>query len=82
MAAATRRRRRRLKQFLRRLRLRQKSRREKGGGKGEGGGETVAEGDKQLGSCAAGKMIYMALSLQWQVNPRGDLLSASWNRWP
>jgi hypothetical protein len=82
MEAATRRRRRRFEQLLRRLRLRQKSRREKRRWEEGRGGGTVAAGDKQLGSCAAGKMNYMALSLQWQVNPRGDLPSASSTRWP
>jgi hypothetical protein len=28
-------------------------------------GDAVAEGDKQLGSCAAGKMKYRALFVQW-----------------
>ena len=27
-------------------------------------------------------MQYTALRVQWQVNPRGDVPSASWNRWP
>jgi hypothetical protein len=33
-----------------------------------------------LGSCAAEKMSYAASCVQWQVNPRGDVPSASWNR--
>jgi hypothetical protein len=27
-------------------------------------------------------MTYTALCGQWQVRPRGDVPSASWNRWP
>ena len=38
---------------------------------GGGGAET------QLGSCTAGKMKYTALCIQWQVNLRGDIPSAS-----
>jgi hypothetical protein len=48
--------------------------------KGSGGGDAVAAGDKQLGSYSAGKMSYTALCLQWQVDPRGDVPSASWNQ--
>jgi len=50
---------------------------EKGGGEG-----ASAASDVQLGSCTARKMKYTALCLQFQVNPRGDVPSASWNRWP
>jgi hypothetical protein len=62
----------------RRLRLRQKYRREKNAE----GGDATAAGDKQLGSCAAEKIKYSALRVQWQVNPRSDVPSASLNRWP
>jgi hypothetical protein len=31
-------------------------------------------GDKQLGSCAGGKMKYAALCVQWQEDPRGVVL--------
>ena len=40
--------------------------RKKAGEEGEGGDNAEA-GDKQLGSCAAGKMQYTALCVQWQV---------------
>jgi len=33
---------------------------------------SVAAGDEQLGSCAAGKRRHSASCIQWQVNPRGD----------
>jgi hypothetical protein len=49
---------------------------------GEGFGDAAAASDKQLGSCAAEKMKYAALIVQWQVNPRGYVPSESWNRWP
>jgi len=39
-------------------------------------------GGEQLGSYAAGTVKYAALCEQWEVNSRGDVLSASWNRWP
>jgi hypothetical protein len=53
---------------------------EKTGGRGVG--DAAAAGDKQLGSFAAGKMKYDALCIQWQVSPRGDVPSESWDRWP
>jgi hypothetical protein len=42
---------------------------------GAGGGKRDAAiaGDKQLGSCAAGKIKYAALCVQWKVNLRGDI---------
>ena len=50
--------------------------------KGGGFGDAAAAGDKQIGSCEAVKMKYAALCLQWQVNRRGDVTSARWNRKP
>ena len=50
-------------------------------GRGGGGGNAAAA-DKPLGICAAGKMNYTALCVQWKVNHRGEVPSASWNRWP
>jgi hypothetical protein len=52
------------------------------GVKMRGGRDATAAGDKQLGSCVAGNMKYSALCVEWKVNPRGDVSSASWNRWP
>jgi hypothetical protein len=46
------------------------------GGDGGGGG-----GNQQLGSCTV-EMKCMALCVQCQVNPRGDVPLASWYRWP
>jgi hypothetical protein len=41
-----------------------------------GGGHAVAAGNKQLGSCAAGKRKYTALCIQLKVSPRGDFAVA------
>jgi hypothetical protein len=50
--------------------------------KGGGCGDAAAASDKQLGGCAAEKMKYATLCVQWKVNPRGDIPSECWNRWP
>jgi hypothetical protein len=52
------------------------------GNKEAGGGDAAVAGDKQLGSCAAGKKKHTASFMQWQFNPRGHVPSASWYRWP
>jgi hypothetical protein len=46
------------------------------------GGGTTAASDKQLESCAAGKMKYAVICIQLQVDPRGDVPSASLYRLP
>jgi hypothetical protein len=51
-----------------------KMRREKKVG---GCGDAAEAGDKQLDSCAARKVKYAAICVQWQVNPRGNVPSAS-----
>jgi hypothetical protein len=47
-----------------------------------GGGDAAAARNKQLGNCTAGKSKYVALCVQWKLNSRGDVLSASWSRRP
>jgi hypothetical protein len=53
------------------LKKKPEDRKHAGENKGEGGGNAAAAGDKQLSSCAAEKMKYTALCVQWQVYPRG-----------
>jgi hypothetical protein len=64
--------------LARRISLEAGSTRENKSGEEWGGGDAVAAGDKQLGSCTAGKRKNAAFCEQ----PRGDVPSASWNRWP
>jgi hypothetical protein len=63
--------------------VRQEARgRKKAWGGGGGRGDAGAGGDRRFGSCAAGKMKYTALCVQWHVNPCGDVSSASWDQRP
>ena len=40
------------------------------------------ERGKKTSGGEAGQVKYTALCIHWQVNPRGEVPSASWNRWP
>jgi hypothetical protein len=45
-------------------------------------GDAVATGEERHSRFSAGKSIYPASSVQWQVSPRADVPSTSSSRWP